>query len=143
MEEIGDRTTVFEFGGLRDQQREYISQCLPDGADIADVIDDAAIACLAARLRTPLQIGRYLVRAFEAGFAAGVKPVNLDIVDGVLSTRIDDLEPELTRHGYDAKAIADQFGARVAEVHQLFRGTLDDGRTRELIEEMRVAGLPV
>ena len=147
MEEIGDRTTVFEFGGLRDQQREYIlwalGQSLPEGADIADVIDDAAITRLAARLRTPLQIGRYLVRAFEAGFAAGVKPINLGIVDGVLSTRIDDLEPELTRHGYDAKAIADQFGARVAEVHQLFRGTLDDGRTRELIEEMRVAGLPV
>lgn len=76
-------------------------------------------------------------------FAAGVKPVNLGIVDSVLSTRIDDLEPELTRHGYDAKAIADQFGARVAEVHRLFRGTIDDGRTRELIDEMRDAGLPV
>jgi type II secretory pathway predicted ATPase ExeA len=24
MEEIGDRTTVFEFGGLRDRQRDYI-----------------------------------------------------------------------------------------------------------------------
>lgn len=147
MEEIGDRTTVFEFGGLRDQQREYIqwvlAQCLPEDADIAGLIDDDAIARLGAKLRTPLQIGRYLVRAFEAGFAAGVKPINLKTVDGVLSTRIDDLEPELTRHGYDAKAIADQFGVRVAEVHQLFRGTLDEGRTRELVDEMRVAGLPV
>jgi hypothetical protein len=65
-------------------------QCLPKGADIADVIDDAAIARPAARLRTPLQIGRYLVRAFEAGFAAGVKPVNLGLVDGVLSSRLPD-----------------------------------------------------
>ena len=96
-----------------------------------------------AKLRTPLQIGSYLVRAFEAGFAAGVKPINVGMVDSVLSTRIADIEPELTRHGYDAKAIADQFGARVAEVHQLFRGTLDEGRTRELVDEMRIAGLPV
>jgi type II secretory pathway predicted ATPase ExeA len=147
MEEIGDRTTVLEFGGLRDQQLEYIiwalRQCLPDGGDIADVIDDEAIAILATKLRTPLQIGRYLVRAFEAGFAAGVKPVDRAIVDGVLSARIDEIEAELTRHGYDSKAIADQFGAKVAEVHQLFRGTLDEGRSRELVDEMRAAGLPV
>ena len=79
---------------------------------------------------------------FEAGFAGGVRPVSLGILDGVLSTGIDGLEPALTRRGYDAKAIADQFGARVAEAHQLFRGTLADGPTRELIEEMRIAGLP-
>lgn len=147
MEEIGDRTTVLEFGGLRDQQREYcdwvLRECLPENMLVSDVIDDDAIARLATKLRTPLQIGRYLVRAFEAGFAAGMKPINLAIVDGVLSSRTDDLEPELTRHGYDAKAIADQFGVRLAEVHQLLRGTLDDGRTRELVDEMRIAGLPV
>jgi type II secretory pathway predicted ATPase ExeA len=147
MEEIGDRTTVFEFGGLRDQQRDYITwaigQCLADGRDIGEVIDDTAIGKLAAKLKTPLQIGRYLVRAFEAGFAADVKPVDGAIVDGVLSHRLDELEPELTRHGYDARALADQFGARVAEVHQLFRGTLDAGRSRELVDEMRAAGLPV
>ena len=28
MEEIGDRTTVFEFGGLRDRQRDYIDWVL-------------------------------------------------------------------------------------------------------------------
>ena len=28
MEEIGDRATVFEFGGLRDQQRNYIDWVL-------------------------------------------------------------------------------------------------------------------
>ena len=68
-----------------------------------------------------------------------MKPVNL----GIVSTRIDDLEPDLTRRGYDAKAIADQFRGWVAEVHQLFRGTLDDGRTRELVDAMRVARLSV
>ena len=59
---------------------------------------------LAAKLKTPLQIGRHLVRAFEAGFEAGVKPVDASIVETVLSRRIDDLEPQLIRHGYDVKA---------------------------------------
>jgi hypothetical protein len=83
------------------------------------------------------------VRAFEAGFAADVKPVDSSIVEGVLSHRLDEIEPELTRHGYDARTLADQFGARVAEVHQLLHGTLDVGRSRELVDEMRAAGLPV
>ena len=147
MEEIGDRMTVFEFGGLRDQQREYITwalgQCLAEGVAIADVLTDDAIAKLATKLKTPLQIGRHLVRAFEAGFEAGVKPIDATVVEGVLSARIDDLEPQLTRHGYDAKSIADQFGAKPAEVVQLFRNTLDAGRARELVDEMRAAGLPV
>ena len=49
---------------------------LPDGAKISDVITDDAITLLAAKLKTPLQIGRYLVRAFEAGFGMGGKPVD-------------------------------------------------------------------
>ena len=32
MEEIGDRTTVFEFGGLRDRQRDYIDWVLKSSA---------------------------------------------------------------------------------------------------------------
>lgn len=65
------------------------------------------------------------------------------IVEGELSARIDDLEPQLTRHGYDAKSIADQFGAKPAEVVQLFRVARNAGRVRELVDEMRAAGLPV
>ncbi len=109
MEEIGDRTTVFEFGGLRDQQQGYIAwalgECLAEGVQIADVVTDDAIAKLAAKLKTPLQIGRHLVRAFEAGFEAGVKPIDATVVEGVLSARIDDLEPQLTRHGYARKLV--------------------------------------
>lgn len=69
-----------------------------------------------------------------------MKPIDATIVKGVLSARIDDLEPQLTRHGYDAKSIADQFGAKPAEVVQLFRGVLHAGRARELVDEMRAAG---
>lgn len=61
----------------------------------------------------------------------------------MLSRRIDDLEPQLVRHGYDVRALCDQFDARAAEIRQLLRGGLNPQRSAELIEEMRAAGLPV
>ena len=78
MEEIGDRTTVFEFGGLRDRQRDYIDWVLKisleEGVTPEDIMTDAAATRLAAKLKTPLQIGQHLVRAFEAGFEVGANP---------------------------------------------------------------------
>ena len=66
MEEIGDRTTVFEFGGLRDRQRDYIDWVLKisldEGVTPEDIMTDAAATRLAAKLKTPLQIGQHLVR---------------------------------------------------------------------------------
>ena len=80
MEEIGDRTTVFEFGGLRDRQRDYIDwvlkASLKEGVAPDDVLTDEAATLLAAKLKTPLQIGQHLVRAFEAGFEIGAKPID-------------------------------------------------------------------
>jgi len=55
MEEIGDRTTVFEFGGLRDQQRDYIDWVLKasisEGVAPDDVLTDEAATLLAASSR--------------------------------------------------------------------------------------------
>jgi hypothetical protein len=36
----------------------------------------------------------------------------------------------------------EQFDAKSAKIRQFLRGELDQGRTRELMEEMRTAGLP-
>ena len=41
------------------------------------------------------------------------------------------------------RALAEQFGARPAEIRQLFRGDLNAARTQELSEQMRRAGLPI
>jgi type II secretory pathway predicted ATPase ExeA len=98
--EIGDRTTVFEFGGLRDRQRDYIDRMLKisleEGVTPEDIMTDAAATRLAARLKTPLPIGQHLVCAFEAGFEVAAKPVDETVAEAVLSLRIDDLEPRLT-----------------------------------------------
>ncbi len=146
MEEIGDRTTVFEFGGLRDRQRDYIDWVLKssveEGVTPEDIMTDTAATRLAAKLKTPLQIGQHLVRAFEAGFEIGAKPVDETVVEAVLSLRIDDLEPRLTRSGYDVRSLVEQFDAKPAEIRRLLRGDLDPARSRELMDEMRAAGLP-
>ena len=42
---------------------------------LAHVLTDEAATLLAAKLKTPLQIGHHLVRAFEAGFEIGAKPM--------------------------------------------------------------------
>jgi DNA invertase Pin-like site-specific DNA recombinase len=52
------------------------------------------------------------VRAFEAGFEVGAKPIDETVVESVLSLRIDDLEPRLTRSGYDVRSLAEQFNAK-------------------------------
>jgi type II secretory pathway predicted ATPase ExeA len=147
MEEIGDRMTVFEFGGLRDRQRDYIDWALKNsleqGVEPDEVITDEAATMLAAKLKTPLQIGCHLVRSFEAGFEAGAKTVDASIVETVLSRRIDDLEPQLIRHGYDVKALCEQFDTKPAEIRQLLHGGLNPQRSAELIDEMRAAGLPL
>jgi hypothetical protein len=136
LKEIGDRTTVFEFGGLRDRQRDYIDwalrTALSPGIEPDAVLTKDAAILLAAKLKTPLQIGRHLVRAFEAGFEASVKPIDAATVEGVLSRQIDDLEPQLTRHGYDTKSLADQFDAKPVEIRRLLRGGLDPASAREL-----------
>jgi type II secretory pathway predicted ATPase ExeA len=146
MEEIGDRTTVFEFGGLRDRQRDYIDwvlkSCVAEGVAPDEIITDAEATRLAAKLKTPLQIGQHLVRAFEAGFEVGAKLLDESVVEAVLSLQIDDLEPRLTRNGYDIRSLAEQFDAKPAEIRRLLREDLDPARSRELIDEMRAAGLP-
>jgi hypothetical protein len=146
MEEVGDRTTVFEFGGLRDRQRDYIDwvlkSSLEDGVAQDDVLTDEAATLLAAKLKTPLQIGQHLVRAFEAGYEIGAKPVDAAMVEAVLSRQLDDLEPQLTRNGYDVRSLVEQFDAKPSEIRRLLRGDLDAARTVELMDEMRAAGLP-
>jgi hypothetical protein len=116
-------TTVFEFGGLRDRQRDYIEWVLKssveEGVAPEDIMTGAAATRLAAKLKTPLQIGQHLVRAFEAGFEVGAKPVDETVVEAVLSLRIDDLEPRLTRSGYDVRSLVEQFDAKPAEIRRL------------------------
>lgn len=82
---------MFEVGGLRDRQRDYIDWALRTALSLgiepdAVLTEDVAIP-LAAKLKPPLQICRHLVRAFEAGFEASVKPIDAVTVEGCAVTR--------------------------------------------------------
>jgi hypothetical protein len=85
----------------------------------------------------------HLTLAFEQGFRFAAKPVTVEIVEQVLSRAIDDLEPTLTRNGYDAGSLISQLGARPSDVRAFLAGTLDPEHMRELTEQLRVAGVPV
>lgn len=146
MEEIGYRTTVFSLDGIAGSQREYIQWLLQNCSDNADpetLLSEEAIDLFASRLRTPLQIEQYLTLALEAGYQIGERPVSVAVAESVLSKQLDDLEPTLTRHGYRVRDLADQFGAKPAEIKALFNNQLEPNRARELREQMVGAGLPL
>ncbi|WP_013325777.1 ExeA family protein [Gloeothece verrucosa] len=147
MEEIGYRAAVFSLDGLIGSQREYIEWlvkvCTPEKTQLQDILLPEAIDLLASRLRTPLQIEQHLSLAFEEAYQMGEKTVSVDIIESVLSKQIDDLEPTLTRHGYNVKSLAEQFNTKPAEIRSLFGGQLDAVRAQELREQMLAAGLPI
>ena len=147
MEEIGSRTAVLPFEGLAGQQADYIrwllGTCAAEGTMLDSLITDAAIALVAERLLTPLQIEQHLILAFEEGFRVGERPVTVEVIGNILARDLNDLEARLTRHGYTVRALAEQFSAKPAEIRQLFRGELNAARFQELSERMRSAGLPI
>lgn len=147
MEEIGYRSRILTLEGMVGSQREYITwlidACATEGIKLSDVLTAEAIELLSERLRTPLQIQQHLMMAMEAAYQAGEKPVTGVIVESVLSKQIDELEPKLTRHGYDVRGLALQFNAKPAEIKLFLRGQLDASRTKELTDQMLMAGLPI
>lgn len=147
MEEIGYRSAVFQLDGVGEDRRGYLAwllgACAREGTAAADILDEAAISLLADRLRTPLQIEQHLALALEHGFRSGERPVTAEVVEMVLSRQLDDIEPRLTRHGYNVKSLAEQFHAKPAEIRLFLRGALDPERSRELSDQMRTAGLPL
>src|SRR3546814_3825188 len=82
----------------------------------------------------------HLTLAFEQGFRFAAKPVTAEVVEQVLSRAIDDLEPTLTRNGYDAGALASQLNTRPSDIRAFLAGTLDAEHTRDLKERGREEG---
>jgi hypothetical protein len=147
MEEIGSRATIFELEGIRQEKPRYIGwlikQCAAPKTEIHSILTEDALARLAERLTTPLQIERHLSRALEEGYKVGQKPVGAELIDTVIAKDIDDLEPRLTRQGYHMKALAELLSAKPAEIRLFLRGQLATGRTQELHSGLLAAGIPL
>ena len=147
LEEIGARTNIFSLEGIRGHQVEYIkwllSECIHDDYLPEDLITNEAIAFLAERLTTPLQIEHYLQRALEDAYQAATKPVTRDMAEAVLNVGLNDLEPRLIRHGYNSKVLAELLNIRVSEVNSFLHAQLPPGRTQDLRDQMLKIGIPL
>ncbi len=147
VEEIGYRTEIFTLDGIVGSQREYIqwllAACTEPQDDAPPILTEEAIDLLATKLRTPLQVQQHVTLVLEAGYLTGERPITAELVDSVLSRKLDDLEPTLTRHGYRLKDMVEQFDAKPAEIRALFNHQLDPTRTAELRDRILAAGLPI
>lgn len=145
-EETGARATVFEFEGIQGQQRRYITwlleQCAPQGTP-SDILASDALELLAERLSTPLQIQHYLTRILEQAHRFGEKPVTSTIVNATLAPDMHELEPTLTRYGYNVKALSELLHIRQAEVRSFLHGQLPPGRTEDLHRQLLAVGIPL
>jgi hypothetical protein len=110
---------------------------------IEAVITDEAVVMLSDKLSTPLQFETYLTQSFEEGYRVAQKPVTVDVITSILAKDINDLEPRLTRQGYNAKVLAEVLNAKPREIRALLRGQLTPGRAQELQHEMLAVGIPL
>ncbi len=143
MEEIGNRTSKFDFVALGDQRREFLrwllETCLEDGTDPDNVIDPQAQDFLIERLSTPLQFTEHLNRAFTDAFSLGAETVSRQIVENTLSASFD---ARLARISYTPRDLAERFDAQPAEIRRFLNGRLDPERNAELGDALRNAGIP-
>ncbi|MGH7048548.1 MAG: hypothetical protein ACREE2_19405 [Stellaceae bacterium] len=106
------------------------------------MIVSRALSVDKAKPKMSLQISQHLMRAFEAGFEIGAKPIDAGVVEAVLSDQFDDFGPQLIHNGYGLRSLAEPFDAEPAAILRLLRGDLAPGRTRELPDKMCAAGPP-
>ena len=147
LEEIGGRANIFSLESIRGHQEEYIEwvlgQATKNKLQATEILALEAIAFLAERLSTPLQIEQYLTLAMMEAYQVGVKPITAEFMETVLANGLDDLEPSLIRHGYNAKAIAELLNVRASEVRSFLHGQLPPGRTTDMREQMLKIGIPL
>jgi len=147
LEEIGSRSTLFNLDGITASKREYIEwlleECTKPDTKLEDIFSPDAIDTLADKLATPLQIEHYLTLTVQQAYDVGVKPITEEIINSVIARGIDDLEPKLTRFGYDTKTLSKTLNLRPTVIRSFFHGHLPPGQTQEIQNELLAMGLPI
>ncbi|MCQ8105943.1 AAA family ATPase [Methylomonas sp. SURF-1] len=145
MEEIGARAKLFSLDSWGQQKERYIewvlTHCSKPKTAIHDIVTPDAINLLAERLITPLQICHYLTLAFIKGATTGTKPVDVEIVETILSPDLNTLEPKLARHGYNTTALCEHLNARRGEIKAYFNGQLPAARAEDFNKEIHKLGI--
>ncbi len=145
MEEIGGRTTVLHMEGIRGNEKSYIEwllkQCLRKNSKPTDVFTDTAVDYMAESFSTPLQINHYAWKSLVKAHQIGQKPVDLETLQTTISADLNGIEANLTRHGYNIKAISESVDARPAELRSFFKGRLVSSRSKEIQDEILKLGI--
>ena len=79
----------------------------------------------------------------EQAYRFGEKPVPPAIVHMTLAPDLHDLEPTLTRHGYNVTVLSELLNMRQADVRAFLRDQLPPGRTEELHNQLLATGIPL
>ncbi len=147
LEEIGGRTQIFSIEGIRGHESEYIEWLLTQAAEEkvqpTDILSSDTITYLVKRLSTPLQIEQYLTLAMNEAYQVGVKPITTDFMETVLAIGLDDLEPNLIRHGYNVKSIARLLNVRPSEVRSFLHHQLSPEKTQDMRDQILKIGIPL
>ncbi len=147
LEEIGGRTQTFSIEGIRGHESEYIewllTQAALDKVQPTDILASETITYLAERLSTPLQIEQYLTLAMNEAYQLGVKPITTEVMETVLAIGLDELEPNLIRHGYNVKSIARLLNVRPSEVRSFLNNQLSPEKTQDMREQILKIGIPI
>lgn len=147
LEEIGGRTQAFSIEGIRGIESKYIewllTQATKDKVKPSDILSPETIEYLQQRLSTPLQIEQYLTLAMNEAYQVGLKPITPEFMETILAIGLDELEPNLIRHGYNAKSIARLLNVRPSEVRSFLHNQLSDEKTTEIREQILKIGIPI
>lgn len=147
LEEIGGRTHAFSLEGIRGHESEYIEWLLrkatQEKVKPTDILEAETISYLAERLSTPLQIEQYLTLAMNEAYEVGEKPITADFMETVMAISLDEIEPNLIRHGYNVKSIARLLNIRPSEVRSFLHNQLSEEKTTEMREQILKIGIPI
>ncbi len=147
LEEIGGRTQAFSIEGIRGQESKYIEWLLDratkDKVKPSDILSPETIEYLQERLSTPLQIEQYLTLAMNEAYQVGLKPITPEFMETILAIGLDEVEPNLIRHGYNAKSIARLLNVRPSEVRSFLHNQLSPEKTTEMREQILKIGIPI
>lgn len=147
LEEIGGRTQTFALEGIRGHQSEYINwlltQATKEKVQPTDILESETMAYLSKRLSTPLQIEQYLTLAMNEAYQVGLKPITTDFMETILAIGLDDLEPNLIRHGYNVKSIARLLNVRPSEVRSFLHNQLPPEKTQDIRDQILRIGIPL
>ena len=147
LEEIGGRTQAFSIEGIRGHESEYIEWLLTkathEKAKPTDILEANTISYLAERLSTPLQIEQYLTLAMNEAYQVGEKPITSGFMETILAIGLDEIEPNLIRHGYNVKSIARLLNVRPSQVRSFLHNQLSPEKTTEMREQILKIGIPI